>query len=107
MSNNQLNDYHLHCVIKVQAAIRGIKCRQELVQKHREVVAQKSGVLHAVGRTVQGAEGWYQTPDNAVMYFVIEENGNWKCIAGPIHRTLYDILVRPPIVKGCTYLLTF
>ena len=90
----------MDCITRVQAAVRGIKCRQELVQQHREINAKKSGVLYAIGKTVQGTEGWYQNSEDSVLYFIIEENGNWKNIAGPIHRKLYDILVKPPLVKG-------
>lgn len=102
MSNNQISDYHVYGITKIQAAVRGIKCRQELIQRHHEINAQKSGVLYAIGRTVQGTEGWYQNSEDSVMYFIIDESGNWKSIAGPIHKKLYDILVKPPIVKGTT-----
>ena len=106
-SNNQLNEDHLNCIVKVQAAMRGIKCRQELIQAHRAKFAEKDGVMHAVARTVQGEEGWYQNSKDSVLYFVIDETGKWKCIAGPLDKKLFDILVRPPVVKGTHHSLLF
>jgi hypothetical protein len=99
-NNNQLHEDHLNCIVKVQAAVRGIMCRQELIQVHLAKFAEKDGVMHAVGRTVQGEEGWYQNSKDSVLYFIIDDSGKWKCLAGPLDKKLYDILVRPPVVKG-------
>ena len=106
-NNNQLHEDHLNCIVKVQAAVRGIMCRQELIQVHRAKFAEKDGVMHAVGRTVQGEEGWYQNSKDSVLYFIIDDSGKWKCLAGPLDKKLYDILVRPPVVKGTYHLLLF
>jgi hypothetical protein len=78
---------------KITSVARGFLARQRVQQLKLYRLAEETGVLVAMGNTVQGESGWYAGPNGQIFYFVLH-NGQWIYAAGPIDGDTFRRLLQ-------------